>query len=185
MITCANSDLSVKLNVYIQNAHSIRDKVDEIRLATKSCPFEIIALFETWLTTSITDIEHFNKRYNVYRGDRTENTSDRRDGGGVLIPVESKFRSEKLNLANSNGLEYACVKIVFNSCKVYVFAVYIRSVRETAKFIEFAEVVKMIPYEEDDIVIGCGDFNQPGVKWVKADDGVYFLPMDVTTEPLL
>lgn len=98
--TQLNSELSVsplKLNTYIQNVHSIRDKVDELRLTTKSCPFQIIALFETWLTSSITDTEHFNKRYNVYRGDRTENTSDKTDGGGVLIAIESKFRTEKLN----------------------------------------------------------------------------------------
>ncbi|XP_031635505.1 uncharacterized protein LOC116348595 [Contarinia nasturtii] len=28
----------------------------------------------------------------------------------------------------------------------------------------------------------CGDFNQPGVKWIKADDGDYYLPINVSTE---
>lgn len=172
----------VKLNMYVQNAHSIRNKVDEIRLSTESCPFQIIAFFETWLTSSINDIEHFSKRYNIYRGDRTEFTSDRSDGGGVLIAVESSFNSEKLSLSDNNGLEYVCIKIKLDSCNVYVFAVYIRSVHETAKFLEFAEIVKLIPYEENDVLIVCGDFNQPGVKWVKADDGDYYLPMNVTTE---
>lgn len=75
-----------------------------------------------------------------------------------------------------------CVKIVLVSRKIYVFTVYIRSVRETVKLLKFAEVVKMIPYEEDDVVIVCGDFNQTGVKWVKADDRDYYLPMNITTE---
>ncbi|XP_031620399.1 uncharacterized protein LOC116338953 [Contarinia nasturtii] len=133
-------------------------------------------------TPLITDIEHFGKRYNVYRGDRTELTSDRINGGGVLIAVECKFNSEKLILSERSGLEHVCVKISFDSCNVYVFAVYIRSVHKTAKFLEFAEIVKMVPYNENDIVIVCGDFNQPGVKWVKADDGDYFLPTNVSTE---
>ncbi|XP_031634810.1 uncharacterized protein LOC116348086, partial [Contarinia nasturtii] len=131
---------------------------------------------------NITDIEHFGKRYNVYRGDRTELTSDRIDGGGVLIAVECQFNSERLILSERSGLEHVCVKISFDSCNIYVFAVYIRSVHETAKFLEFAEIVKLIPYNEHDIVIVCGDFNQPGVKWVKADDGEYYLPINVSTE---
>ncbi|XP_031639659.1 uncharacterized protein LOC116351663, partial [Contarinia nasturtii] len=60
--------------------------------------------------------------------------------------------------------------------------VYIRSVHETAKFLEFAEIVKLVPYNENDIVIVCGDFNQPGVKWIKADDGDYYVPINLSTE---
>lgn len=172
----------IKLNVYIQNAHSIRDKVDEIRLATKSCPFQIIIFTETWLSRSINNIEHFGNRYNVFRGDRTELTSDRIDGGGVLVAVDCNFSSEQIVLVENSGLEYVCVKIAFESCNVFVFAVYIRSVHETAKFVEFAEIVRLITLGENDVVIVCGDFNQPGVKWIKADDGDYFLPMNVSTE---
>ncbi|RYE04931.1 MAG: hypothetical protein EOP33_08110, partial [Rickettsiaceae bacterium] len=172
----------IKLNMYIQNAHSIRGKVDEIRLETKSSPFQIIALFETWLSDDISDNEHFNGRYNVYRGDRTEQTSTRAGGGGVLIAVETKLNCRKIALNEASELEHVCVKIAMDTCNMYIFAVYIRSKHETAKFIEFAETVKLIPYEENDIVIVCGDFNQPGIKWIKAHDGEYYLPMDVTTE---
>ena len=161
---------------------SFRDKVDKVRLATDSCPFEVIALFETWLNSGISDVEHFGKRYNVFRGDRSAHTSDRTDGGGVLVAVESKFDSEKINLCNDSGLEHVCVKIKLIACNIFIFAVYVRSVREREKFLEFAETVIKIPYDENDIVIVCGDFNQPGIKWVKADDGDYYLPMNVTTE---
>ncbi|RYE22922.1 MAG: hypothetical protein EOP42_23855, partial [Sphingobacteriaceae bacterium] len=88
----------IKLNMYIQNAHSIRNKVDEIRHYTKSSPFQIFALFETWLSDDISDNEHFNGRYNVYRGDRTEQTSTRSGGGGALIAVDAKFNSRKIVL---------------------------------------------------------------------------------------
>ncbi|XP_031621623.1 uncharacterized protein LOC116339729 [Contarinia nasturtii] len=50
------------------------------------------------------------------------------------------------------------------------------------KFLEFSEIVKLIPFNENDTVIVCGDFNQPGVKWIRADDGNYYLPMNVSTE---
>lgn len=166
----------------IQNAHSIKNKVDEIRLATKSCPFQIIALFETWLSEDISDSEHFNKRYNVYRGDRTGRTSTRTGGGGVLVAVDAKFNSRKIVLNEASELEHVCVKISMDACNMYIFAVYIRSKHETEKFLEFAETVKLIPYEENDIVIVCGDFNQPGIKWIKAEDGEYYLPINVTTD---
>ncbi|RYE19123.1 MAG: hypothetical protein EOP45_13100, partial [Sphingobacteriaceae bacterium] len=123
-----------------------------------------------------------NGRYNVYRGDRTEQTSTRSGGGGALIAVDAKFNSRKIVLNESSELEHVCVKISMDACNMYIFAVYIRSKHEIAKFIEFAETVKLIPYEENDVVIVCGDFNQPGIKWIKAEDGEYYLPMDVTTD---
>lgn len=64
-----------KLNIFVQNAHSIRGKVDEIRLATASGPFEIKILTETWLKGTISNEEHFGNKYNVYRCDRSELTS--------------------------------------------------------------------------------------------------------------
>ncbi|XP_055316126.1 uncharacterized protein LOC129575914 [Sitodiplosis mosellana] len=50
------------------------------------------------------------------------------------------------------------------------------------KFLEFAETVTKIKYDDNDTVIVCGDFNQSGIKRIKADDGDYYLPMNVTTE---
>lgn len=151
---------SGKLNMYIQNAHSIRGKVDELRLATSSSPFEIIVITETWLNDSISNAEHFNAKYDVHRCDRTILTKDRIDGGGVLIAVDASLNGKRILLPDSDGLEYVCVKITIGASNVFVFAVYIRSVHERDTFILFADVVKQIPFNENDAVIVCGDFNQ-------------------------
>src|SRR5258708_1496313 len=95
-----------KLNLFIQNAHSIRGKVDELRLASISCPFNVIILTETWLNETISNAEHFSGRYNVYRCDRTRLTSDRMDGVGVLIAIEQKRHSERIFIPDSEQLEY-------------------------------------------------------------------------------
>jgi Reverse transcriptase (RNA-dependent DNA polymerase) len=173
---------SSKLNIFIQNAHSIRGKVDELRLASTSCPFEIIILTETWLNKTISLEEHFSARYNVHRCDRTMLTSDRKDGGGVLIAIDTAFHSERVHIEDGERLEHVCVKVTIGSSNIFLFAVYIRSVQETEKFMLFADIVKKIPYSENDSVIVCGDFNQPGINWIKADDGDYFLPMNITSE---
>lgn len=152
-----------KLSMYYQNAHSIRNKVDEVRLATKSCPHNVVAFTETWLDDSISSSEHFHKRFHVYRCDRTSNTSDRNGGGGVLIAVDAHLNSERLILSDNKELEYVCVKINFDRINVFIFVVYIRSSTETEKFALFAEIVKLIPHGENDIVLVCGDFNQPGI----------------------
>lgn len=166
---------------FYQNAHSIRNKVDEIRLATSSCPFQVIALTESWLDNSFGINEHFSKKFNVYRCDRSRNTSDRNGGDGVLVAVDAQLNREHLILSNSEGLEYVCAKINFESINVFVFVVYISSFQETEKFLLFSEIVKLIPFNTDDIVLVCGDFNQPGIKWVKADDDEYYSPTNVST----
>ncbi|XP_031633556.1 uncharacterized protein LOC116347189, partial [Contarinia nasturtii] len=98
------------------------------------------------------------------------------------LEIETQFISEKLTLSENSGLEHVCVKIVLDSCNVFIFSVYIRSLHETAKLLEFAEIVKLIPFNDNDIVLVCGDFNQPDIKWIKADDGEYYLPTNVSTD---
>lgn len=122
-----------KLNISIQNAHSIRGKVDELRLATASCPFEIIILTETWLNENISNDEHFGNNFNAYRCDRSRLTSEKRDGGGVLIAVNASFHSERMFIPDSDQLEHICVKIEIGLSRIIVFAVYIRSMHEAEK----------------------------------------------------
>lgn len=100
----------------------------------------------------------------------------------MLIATNASLQSERIMLQDCEQLEYVCVKITAGSHKIFLFAVYIRSVHEVEKFMLFSEAVKKIQYDENDSVIVCGDFNQPGIKWVQADDGEYFLPTSVTTE---
>lgn len=99
-----------------------------------------------------------------------------------MVAVDEKYHSERIILPDSEQLEYVCVRVSIGSCRLFVFAVYIRSVLEIEKFLLFAEIARKIPCNEDDAVIVCGDFNQSGIIWVKADDGDYFLPTNVTTE---
>lgn len=171
-----------KLNIFTQNAHSIRGKADEIRLATISCPFDVIMLTETWLNDSISNNEHFSSRFNVYRCDRSALTSELSDGGGVLIAIDATLHSERIILPDSDQLEHVCVKVEIGTSRIILFAVYIRSMHEADKFMLFSEIVRNIQFNENDTVIVCGDFNQPGIEWTMADDGDYYLPMNISSE---
>lgn len=120
--------------------------MDKLRLATASCPFEVIILTETWLNATISNHEHFSDGYNIFRCDRTELTSDRDHGGGVLIAVNATLHTERIVIADSEQLEHVCVKIEIGASKVFIFAVYIRSMHEIEKCILFSDVVKKIPF---------------------------------------
>lgn len=56
--------------------------------------------------------------YNVYRCDRSELASERRDGGGVFIAVDATLHSERIFLQDSDQLEHVCVEFNVHAYKI-------------------------------------------------------------------
>ena len=112
------------LNFYYQNVRGLRTKCSELYTSTLACAYDIIALSETWLHSSIYDSELFHSDFVVYRCDRTALTSTFSRGGGVLVSVRSIYSSEKISVPSAEALEIVFVKVQMK-VNLYVCCLYI------------------------------------------------------------
>ena len=90
------------LRIFHLNIHSLRYKLDELRLFCDKHKPHILALNETWLDQSFTDEELSLQGYNIMRRDRN------RDGGGVAVYIAEHLNYSRLKVPNEStdrGLE--------------------------------------------------------------------------------
>lgn len=85
------------ISIYYQNVRGLRTKTNEFLTNILSRDIDIIVLTETWLNDNIHCSELFDKCYTVYRADRDLNLTTKKDGGGCLVAVKSKYYSCRLN----------------------------------------------------------------------------------------
>lgn len=111
--------------LYYQNCRSLNNKLIEFSLSLLSSDFDVIAITETWLKPTVLNNELFDSSYLVYRCDRSELNSLKCRGGGVLVAVKSKYKSECFQLLNFDHLEVVVVKIKINTLTLYIFCIYI------------------------------------------------------------
>ena len=78
------------LRIVNLNCKSLKNKKAEFVSLIDSTKPDIITGTESWLSHSISDIEYFPDKFNVYRNDRSE---DQR-GGWVFVAVNSDLISE-------------------------------------------------------------------------------------------
>lgn len=83
----------------------------------------VIALTETWLNSSVHNSE-FNYDKFIFRKDRDQRLSGKKQGGGVLLAVNKKFIVEECNIFDAD-LDVLCVKLNINQRKsIYIVVVY-------------------------------------------------------------
>ena len=68
---------------------------------------DIIIATETWLNASIYSSEFFSPSFTVYRRDRITDTT----GGGILIAINSNYKSEEYKLMGEINTELMWVKL--------------------------------------------------------------------------
>ena len=105
------------LKVLCFNATSIRGKLHDFNSHfdhySSDTDYDVIALTETWLDDSVHDEEILsNSRYNVFRKDRNIAVSKKRDGGGVLLAVNSKFLCKRRHDLETD------IEIIWIECKI-------------------------------------------------------------------
>lgn len=87
-----------KLKIYYQNVRGLRTKTHNFYNQICCNDYDIVILVETWLNNNILSHELFDNRYTVYRRDReTSSHHNKKDGGGVLIAVNNKYISKRMN----------------------------------------------------------------------------------------
>ncbi|XP_031636844.1 uncharacterized protein LOC116349505 [Contarinia nasturtii] len=78
------------------------------------------------------------------------------------------------------GLESICVKISLSDCFIYIYCLYVQpSSMDKDIYEKHMLAIKSIEKirTDKDIVLYCGDWNLPEVRWIQNDDGVSFLPI--------
>ena len=81
------------LDIYYQNVQGLRTKTNSTLRNVLTSNYKIIAFTETWLNVNINNNEIIDDRYIVYRRDRTNSTSSKKDGGGIMLAVSRDIPS--------------------------------------------------------------------------------------------
>ena len=144
------------------NCQSLCNKKDRFLNLVDSTKPDIIIATETWLTSSIQSSEYFGAQYEVHRRDR----HDGRQGGGVLIAVNSNYTSCREEVLESSPSETIWVKISSPNCKsIYVAACYRPEHSDTATLDALDSSLEKICGKDNNIILLGGDFNLPGWDW--------------------
>lgn len=177
MLQHASPDVSPDDDVWIyyQNVRGLRTKLDDLYLTSFDCDFDVIMMTETGLDDSIHSTQAFGQSFNVYRCDRGPSNSDKHCFGGVLIAVSERHSSSGFVSNNGRRLEQVCVSANVRGTRFLMCNVYIPPDKSRdADLLEehIATVREICDYASPgDIVLVCGDYNQPHIAWAKDDSG--------------
>lgn len=149
-------------------------------------------LTETGLIDSIYDNEIFPDDYSVFRCDRTEQTSDKEQKGGVLIAVQNSYDPSLILKCDSIGLEQLWVKIKIKiklkTRSIYFAALYIPPKSEFQLYERHISKIESMQSDLDvaDTCFVFGDINLPNLDWNRDDeDCCYFLPNNASSVKFL
>lgn len=164
-----------QLNVLSFNATSIRGKLLEFNshFDAHGSEFDVISLTETWLNDSVFDGEIlFNSAFNIFRKDRDNVVSNKKDGGGVLIAVKSNFSAiRRIDL--ESDIEIIWLEITLSkNCKAFLGTVYLPPYANSSTISLFEDSLERVrsAVNFNDKIMIFGDFNMPDILW-EAYDG--------------
>lgn len=91
--------------------------------------FDIVVITETWLHDGIYNAEILPDFYNVYRADRNFQCVAAFKGGGVLLGVDNRIKSQLVPLPGLDRvvplIDFVCCRLTFDGFAVFVCAIYI------------------------------------------------------------
>ena len=151
------------------NVRSIKNREHYILvkdLAIKN-EFDIFTISESWLDSTVTDIEADIPGYNIFRLDRSTKT-----GGGVCAFVSERFKIERLDDLSSispSGLHQLWLKVQVRNCKSFIICTVYRP--PTTSLNCFDEdlsrtTISALSYNKDIYILGdlnCNVLNQNDV----------------------
>lgn len=153
----------MSVSIYYQNTRGLRSKTHEFYNSASDCSFEIIVITESWLDSSIDDLEILPSSFNVLRSDRDFGLTGRRTGGGVLIGLSDAFKYEIIDTSTFRDLvplvDIVLCKLLFKPAPFYVAAVYIPPDISRQQFEEFFDYLGILVLDKPFIILG--DFNLP------------------------
>lgn len=112
-----------ELLLFYQNVRGLRSKIAKFYKNVLQSASDIIALTETFLTSSILDAELFPPGYRIFRKDRGADAG----WGGVLLAVKDRYHAHLITDVDgwSSTMELLFVVIRVNNVKILVCVVYL------------------------------------------------------------
>lgn len=112
------------VNIYYQNIRGINTKLNSLIKSSDVYNYDIVAFTETWLKPDLSSSAFFNvDLFNIFRNDR-----EGRSSGGILIAIETKFSSIKIDFDNFiflKTINIVDVKIYLEDFVLILIIVYI------------------------------------------------------------
>ncbi|KAF5200984.1 Rna-directed dna polymerase from mobile element jockey, partial [Thalictrum thalictroides] len=131
-------------------------------------------LSETWLHCNIFSSELGFINHNIFRCDRSIETSAHNRGGGVLVGVRNDVPAHTLPI-HSFGVEHVFVKVNFLNTVYILCCVYFPPNSPVTSYELFTtEVENVVSHNTGCIFIICGDFNLPNITWSNDTYGVTY-----------
>lgn len=122
-----------------------------------ACDSDVILLTETWLHNNVLSSEFFGDKYNVYRCDRIGTR-----GGGVLIAVDAKYRSEELPFKSPiTDVDLIAVKVYNSYNSIILINLYIPPSQTTFMYEGLFDCLENYCCNSDLPTVLTGDFNIP------------------------
>lgn len=158
------------LLLYYQNVGGMNTSIAEYYLACSDASYDFIALTETWLNSNTLSKQIFGHFYTVYRQDRSVVNSNKLTGGGVLLSINSKFKTRELIPPNGQTTEQVWVSVPLCNHTMFIGVSYIPPDQINEPIVIDQHVSSIIWITEqmkpNDAVLLIGDFNLPGIRWV-------------------
>lgn len=173
-----NSNLGDSITIFYCNARSVNNKTDDLLPNTRSNEYSLIAITESWLKPCQNDAEFIDKKYKVFRTDRTDTQIEKEVGGGVLIAIKNEIDSERLVTEEMKGLEAVCIKIPLDERGfLFVYCLYIQPDAQADIYNSHLNAIHSIVCSAYDTLIVFGDWNLPKIKWLTNEDGYGLIPI--------
>lgn len=131
--------------------------------------YEIIMIQGTWLDHTVSDLEIVSiTNYVAHRRDRSEFSSNRKRGGGVLTLIHKSIHFEIVNILVKTILEIQILELTIGNDKIILLNCYMQPARSRKKQIdELSQILKNVKQDfPNHLLILGGDFNIPSAKWV-------------------
>lgn len=147
-------------------------KINDFFAQVSAANFDIYLLTETRLNESVFSSNLFPpNEYDVYRCDRSGNTSEKENGGGVLIGVTKSLKSELVLSAEPDGCEQIWIKFKNKHKTFLIGTLYIPPNSSSASYDRHMNIVKKVceKVDKDTMILLYGDFNLPMLKWIQSD----------------
>ncbi|CAF4867365.1 unnamed protein product [Pieris macdunnoughi] len=161
------------LTLFYQNVRGLRTKSNEFYQNLLTCTFDVILITESWLNSSFYDNELCSDEYQMFRRDRSKETSSKNIGGGLLIYVSRYLKAYERAEWNCNSVETLWITIPHNSLAVndrrslHIGLVYIPPDSMQAERLEtfISSFSHIMDTNISDNFIIVGDFNLPNINW--------------------
>lgn len=158
------------MTVHYFNSGGLRTKLDDIRSGLNSLTIipDIFAISESNLTQDIKDSDLGFCDFQVFRTDRSLMTSNKKEGGGVLICVKNNIPVTKISI-DGDIIEQVFIKI--SKFKLIIGLVYIPPYASANIYQHHVDSVIQISDNHPEYkLLLLGDYNIPKVIWSNEED---------------